>query len=147
MVDYIALVRGRLLDPGGPVLSLLGGDRVWPSDLPEFNPVTLTGFRPADGPGIAIAMEGGTAHQEIPIQTARIKIRICGDANQFVRVNEVYRAVHEWLHGINLVSVGGDGFIIACQAASLATDFTDPDVAWATSISFFSITARERSVN
>lgn len=135
MIDHAVLVRLRLLDSGGPVFSLVG-QNVQCGPLPE-------GANPELAPWITVNAEGGDAHPEIPITTARLQVRVwCG---QFQRTlaRTVYAAVHEWLHGKNSIELSPDGFILISQEVVLGQDLIDPDAGYATVLSYYQITARD----
>lgn len=138
MIDTILLMRQWLLTCS-TLIALLsdrdGTKSIYCGDLPE-------GVDPAQGPAIQLYIRGGTVHNDAPIVTASIQIRVWAGKNQGLLARRVYGVLHDNIHGKNNIAVGSYGTVMACLCEVLGQDVTDPDTSWATVASFYELQAR-----
>lgn len=146
MIDPITLVRTWLLIIGSPVPAALAGERVWGVTLPEWDDLNETGFRPEDGPGVVLTVQGGNAHTEIlPIQKFQIGVRVWAGENQSAIARRAYIVIFGWLHGKNNLDFGAVGSVISSVEATAGQDIIDPDSGWATVFGQYEILVRDPS--
>jgi hypothetical protein len=135
VTDSTQLVINHLLGDSG-LTTLLGGQNVFGGPIPEK-------FNPNIQPCVTIDTEGGQPHPEVPIAAARVKVKVWAGRNQGVLARQVDIKVSARLHGQNMIDLAPDGFIIIAQQTVLGQAGIDPELEYATVLSFYEITSRD----
>lgn len=127
MIDPIRIVQRWLLGSTS-VTALLGtndaGSVYGGGDLPE-------GFDPDLGPCVQIYGSGGTSHEELTAEIMpRITIKCWSGVNGYAVSRALAAAVHDVIHGADMVDFGDDGRVLSGQCVQQPQDITDPDDSW-----------------
>lgn len=100
-------------------------------------------FSPSDGPAITIMANGGLSHPEInDLIQPRLQIKVWADVLQYEIARQVYGVLFDSIHGKGNITISGAGTIMSCYEITPPQDLADPDMEWATVISFYQLIAR-----
>jgi hypothetical protein len=138
MVNVAALVREFLLAQAS-VVAVLGTNEhssIYAApDLPER-------FDPKKGACIQLVRSGGIPPIEIPqLLTARLQVRVWTDQEQYLQASDVYGALRDVLHGAANAALD-EGMLLSALEVTGPQEMTDPETAWVSVNSFYTIMAR-----
>ena len=133
MIDTNKAIRLLLLaDPG---VGALVGSAIYVPRMDDGAPF----------PNIVFQTTGGESELYTPLIRPRVQFKCYfNDPDQPEKAREVYRALHDSLHGIKAVDLGGsDGFLLTAFEETHGQDQIDPEKGWPFVLSFYRFIFRE----
>jgi hypothetical protein len=164
MISPALLVKTWLLTPSvagvdiiNPLLPLLNNLFVAGAGFPNNDPNRVyvghlpQGFDATFGPGVVIRVGtgttagtgGGAAHPELPLTMPRVQITTFAGRQEYDISDNVYFAIHDWIHRRNNIDLGDAGFVLSSLEHVEGQQVEDPHTFYATNISIWGMTMRE----
>jgi hypothetical protein len=135
VVDVNAMLITLFNANANPVRTALTNPNTFGQMLPE-------GFDVRGGAkAVVIGTRGGDAHPEIKGWVTE-RVQITAWALISLDARKVYGAVYDYLHGLQALDCGGNGFLVTALEVVSGQDVVDPDTGWATCVGFFNVTVR-----